>query len=70
MDQRYLSNISNIPGLVEKDIKKYQKRSSISIINKMVSGVENEASFSLTRFTVDDISKRFDIKKVTQESKY
>ena len=70
MDQRYLSNISNIPGPVEKDIKKYQKHSSISIINKMVSSVENEASFSLTRFTVDDNSKRFDIKKVTQESKY
>ena len=37
----------------------------------MVSSVENEASFSFTCVTVDDISKeikRLDIKKATQES--
>ena len=37
----------------------------------MVSSVENEASFSFTCVTVDDISKeikRLDIKKTTQES--
>ena len=37
----------------------------------MVSSVKNEASFSFTRVTADDISKeikRADLKKVTQES--
>ena len=37
----------------------------------MVSSVENEANFSFTCVTVDDISKeikRLDIKKATQES--
>ena len=37
----------------------------------MVSSVANEASFSFTCVTVDDISKeikRLDIKKATQES--
>ena len=37
----------------------------------MVSSVENEASFSFTCVTVDDISKeikRLDIRKATQES--
>ena len=63
IDQQYLSNVSNISDPVEKAI--------ISIINKMVSSVENEASFSFTCVTVDDISKeikRLDIKKATQES--
>ena len=71
IDQKYLSNVSNISDPVEKAIKKYQKHPSISIINKVVSSVENEASFSLTCVTVDDISKevkRHDIKKATQES--
>ena len=71
IDQQYLSNVSNISDPVEKAIKKYQKHPSISIINKMVSSVENEASFSFTCVTVDDISKeikRLDIKKATQES--
>ena len=70
IDQQYLSNVSNISDPVEKAIKKYQKHPSISIINKMVSSVENEASFSFTCVTVDDISKeikRLDIKKATQE---
>ena len=69
-DQQYLSNVSNISDPVEKAIMKYQKHPSISIINKMVSSVENEADFSFTSVTVD-ISKeikRFDIKKATQES--
>ena len=37
----------------------------------MVSSIKNEASFSFTCVTVDDISneiKRLDIKKATQES--
>ena len=71
IDQQYPSNVSNISDPVEKAIKKYQKHPSISIINKMVSSVENEASFSFTCVTVDDISKeikRLDIKKATQES--
>ena len=71
IDRQYLSNVSNISDPVEKAIKKYQKHPSISIINKMVSSVENEASFSLTCVTVDDISKeikRLDIKKATQDS--
>ena len=42
IDQRYLSNVSNISDPVEQAIKKYQKHPSISIINKMVSRVENE----------------------------
>ena len=70
IDQQYLSNIYNISDPVEKAIKKYQKHPSISIIKKMVSSVENEASFSFTWVTLDDISKeikRLDIKKVTQE---
>ena len=70
IDQQYLSNVSNISDPVEKAIKKYQKHPSISIINKMVSSVENEASFSFTCVTVDDISKeikRLDIKKAIQE---
>ena len=46
IDQQYLNNVSNISDPVEKAIKKYQKHPSISIINKMVSSVENEASFS------------------------
>ena len=40
-------------------------------VSKMVSGVENEASFSFTCVIVDYISKevkRLDIKKATQES--
>ena len=57
IDQQYLSNVSNISDPIEKAIKKYQKHPSISIINKMVSSVENEASFSFTCVTVDDISK-------------
>ena len=64
IDQQYLSNVSNDP--VEKAIKKYQ-----IIINKMVSSVENEDSFSFTFVTVDDISKKkkkLYIKKATQES--
>ena len=71
IDQQYLSNVSNISDPVEKAIKKYQKHPSISIINKMVSSVENEASFSFTCVTVDDILKeikRLDIKKATQGS--
>ena len=67
----YLSNVSNISDPVEKAIKKYQKHPIISIIIKMVSSVENEASFSFTCVTVDYISKeikRLDIKKATQES--
>ena len=71
IDQQYLSNVSNISNPVEKAIKKYQKHPSISIINKMVSSVENEARFSFTCVTIDDISKkikRLDIKKATQES--
>ena len=71
IDQQYLSNVSNIFDPVEKAIKKYQKHPSISIINKMVSSVENEASFSFTCVTADDISKeikRLFIKKATQES--
>ena len=71
IDQQYLSNVSNISDPVEKAIKKYQKYPSISIINEVVSSVENEASFSLTCVTVDDISKeikRLDIKKATQEN--
>ena len=71
IDQQYLSNVFNISDPVEKAIKKYQKHPSISIINKMVSSVENEASFSFTCVTIDDISKeikRLDIKKATQES--
>ena len=71
IDQQYLSNVSNISDPVEKAIKKYQKYPSISIINKVVSSVENEASFSFTCVTVDDISKeikRLDIKKATQEN--
>ena len=46
IDQQCLSNVSNISDPVEKTIKKYQKHPIISIINKMVSSVENEASFS------------------------
>ena len=57
IDQQYLSNVSNISDPIEKAIKKYQKHPSISIINKMVSSVENEGSFSFTCVTVDDISK-------------
>ena len=71
INQQYLSNVSNISDPVEKAIKKYQKHPSISIINKMVSSVENEANFSFTCVTVDDISKeikRLDIKKANQES--
>ena len=71
IDQQYLSNVSNISDPVEKVIKKYQKHPSISVINKMVSSAENEASFSFTCVTADDISKeikRLDIKKATQES--
>ena len=71
IDQQYLSSVFNITDPVEKAIKKYQKHPSISIINKMVSSVENEANFSFTCVTVDDISKeikRLDIKKATQQS--
>ena len=71
IDQQYLSNVSKISDPVEKAIKKYQKHPSISIINKIVSSVENEASFSFTCVTADDISKeikRLDIKKATQDS--
>ena len=71
INQQYLSNVSNISDPVEKAIKKYQKHPSISIINKMVSSVENEANFSFTFVTLDDISKeikRLDIKKANQES--
>ena len=70
IDQQHLNIVSNISDPVEKAIKKYQKHPSISIINKMVSSFENEASFSFTCVTVDDISKeinRLDIKKATQE---
>ena len=48
IDQQYLSNVSNISDPFEKAIRKYQKHPSISIINKMVSRTENEASFSFT----------------------
>ena len=48
IDQQCLSNVSNISDPVEKTIKKYQKHPIISIINKMVSSVENEANFSFT----------------------
>ena len=68
IDQQYLSNVSNIFDPVEKAIKKYQKHPSISIINKMVSSVKNEAIFSFTCVTVGDISKEIkliDIKKAT-----
>ena len=47
------------------------KHPCISIINKMISSIENEASFSFTCVTVDDISKeikRLSIKKAIQES--
>ena len=54
IDQQYLSNISDP---VEKDIKKYQKQPTISPVNKMVSSVANETSFSFTCVTVDDISQ-------------
>ena len=57
IDQQYLSNLSNISDPVEKAIKKYQKHPSTSIVNKMVSSVENEASFSFTCVIVDDILK-------------
>ena len=69
IDQQYLSNVSNISDPVGKAIKKYRKHPSISIVNKMLSGVENEARFSFTCVTIDDISKeikRLDIKKATQ----
>ena len=71
IDQQYFSNVSNIFDPVERAIKKYQKHRSISIINKMVSSVENEASFSFTCVTADDISKeikRLFTKKATQET--
>ena len=55
IDQQYLRNVSNISDSLEKAIKKYQKHSSISIINKTVSSVENEASLYFTCVTVDDI---------------
>ena len=57
IDQQYLSSISNISDPVEKDIKKYQKQPTISPVNKMVSSVANETSFSFTCVTVDDISQ-------------
>ena len=57
IDQQYLSSISNISDPVEKDIKKYQKQPTISLVNKMVSSVANETSFSFTCVTVDDISQ-------------
>ena len=49
---------------------KYQEHPSISIINKMVSNVENEASFSFACVAVDILKemKQLDIKKSTQES--
>ena len=71
IDQQYLSNVYNIFDPAEKAIKKYQKHPSISVINKIVSSVENEASFSFTCVIADDISKeikRLDKKKATQES--
>ena len=73
IDQQYLSNVSNISDPVEKAIKKYQKHPSISINSKIVSSVENEASFSFTCVTVDDISKEIkilDIKKATKRVIY
>ena len=73
IDQQYLRNVSNISDPVENSIKKYQKHSSISIINKMVSSVENEGSFSFTCVTLDDILKeikRLSIKKVTERKMY
>ena len=63
------SNASDISDPVKKAIKKYQKHPRISIINQMVSSVGNEASFSFTCVTVDDISKeikRIDIKKANR----
>ena len=53
-----------------KVTKKYQKH-PISIINNMLSSVENEASFSFTCVSVDDIlkeKKRLGINKATQKS--
>ena len=57
IDHQYLSNVSNISDPVEKAIRKYQNHPSISIINKMVSSVENKASFSFIYVIAHDISK-------------
>ena len=64
------SKSTSISDPVEKTIMKYQEHPSISIINKMVSNVENEASFSFACVTVDILKemKQLDIKKSTQES--
>ena len=45
----------NASDPIENSIEKYQKHPSIYIINEMVSSIENEAIFSFTRATVDDI---------------